>query len=270
MILMLLSHITAVRILFVIGIAVIALPIIFSAAKKNTGDTLKKIRSIGIYAGILMCLPMIYYFYADIRYDVGDFSENDKLYLCAENKNLKAAEKFIENGALPDGYNRYGKSAVYRSVELEDAEMTELFVQSGINVNYCGSASKTLIALAAEKGNTQIMEILLAAGADPDYMKEEYVPALHYLALNDEDYNVLAVEMLLNAGADPASEAGLDGKRMLPYRYYYDKHKADKDITTEEEKRFEQIEALLYPSYIEWLKDKMERENMEAKNETVS
>ncbi|MBQ7783830.1 MAG: hypothetical protein IJ368_07660, partial [Oscillospiraceae bacterium] len=79
MILTILSHITAVRILFIIGITVIVVPIFLYKLLKISA--FRKIMGWMISAGILMCVPMIYFCYLDIRYEVGDFSLNDKLYL---------------------------------------------------------------------------------------------------------------------------------------------------------------------------------------------
>ena len=131
MILTLLSHVTAVRILFAIGIAVTALPIFLYKISKTKGDGLRKVRNWSIFAGILMCIPMIIFIYADIRYDLDDFSLNDRLYLAAENKNFSAAREFMEQGAEPDGENRYGKTAVARCAERDDVEMMELFLENG-------------------------------------------------------------------------------------------------------------------------------------------
>lgn len=261
MILTLLSHVTAVRILFAIGIAVTALPIFLYKISKTKGDGLRKVRNWSIFAGILMCIPMIIFIYADIRYDLDDFSLNDRLYLAAENKNFSAAREFMEQGAEPDGENRYGKTAVARCAERDDVEMMELFLENGAYPNSAAGEQKTILGAAAENHSAEMVKLLLDAGADPDFGKGEFVPALHLCAANDKEYSADIVEMLVSAGADPASEAMRDGKVMLPYRYYYDFHKEDEDITEEEEARFQRIKDVLYKPYIEWLKVKMTTEN---------
>lgn len=261
MILTLLSHVTAVRILFAIGIAVTALPIFFYKMSKTKGDGLRKLRNISVLLGIAMCLPMAVYIYADIRYDLRDFSENDRLYLAAENKNRTAAAEFMEKGADPCGDNRYGKTAIARSAELDDVEMMKLFLESGADPNSPAGEHKTILGAAAENNSLEMTELLLSAGAVPDYEQEKYIPALHFAAANDKEYSADLVELLVNAGADPASKAVQNGKVMLPYRYYYDFHKADEDITEEEEARFQRIKDILYEPYMEWLKEKMTAEN---------
>ncbi len=267
MIMTILSHITAVRILFVIGITLTVLPIFFyKVILKGEGKFGKMLPKI-ITLGVVMCLPMIYYFYLDIRYDVSEFTENDKLYLAAENKNQKAAVKFIAQGADPAGETRYGMSAVYRSAMLDDAEMLKIYLEKGVDPNHTGGEGITLIAVACRNGNNEMAAMLLEAGADPDYRSDIFVPALHYAAANDKDYNAELVRMLIEAGADPASVAYRRGKTMLPYRYYFDEYYDDDDITAEDEANFAEIKDMLYKPYITWLNEKMVSENERNKAE---
>ena len=267
MVLTVLSHITAVRIMFAIGIAVTALPIFLYKMSKTKGDGLRKLRNYAAVLGIAMCLPMVYYIYADIRYDLGNFSMNDKLYLAAENKNLGAAKQFLEDGSVPDGDNRYGKTAIARAVELDDVQMTRLFLEWGADPNSPCGEEKTLLGEAAGNLCAENVELLLSMGASPDYRTDLYIPAIHFAAVNDKEYSADIIEMLVKGGADPASKAVVNGKVMLPYRYYHDVHKDDHDITEEEEERFQRISDLLYRPYIEWLNEKMTSGNESAVTE---
>lgn len=252
---------TAVWVLCVVGIAFIVVPIFLYKASKGKKAVFKKIMNFGIPCGIIACLPMIYYIYADIRYDAGNFTLNDKLYLAAENKNLNAAKRFIGEGADPWGENRYDLPAVYRAVMLDDTDMLSFFLEKGDDPNYTCGETITLLSVAAKNQCAENVRILLDAGADPDYLPDYYVPALHYAAQNDSGYNAELVEMLVNAGADPSSTALVEGKVMLPYRYYYDRRKLDDDITEQEEQDYEKIKDMLYRPYIDWLVDKMTSEN---------
>ena len=263
MILTILTHITAVVVLGVVGITLTVVPIFLynvnkKAEKKNA--VFGKVLGWLIFAGILCCLPGIYYIYLNIRYDVGSFSDTDILYLAAENNNIKAAENLIKRGAAPDGSNRYGRTAIYRAVMLDDSEMVKLFLESGSDPNT--AEDMTLLAVACKNQCNENVSLLLSAGADPDYRTDLFVPALHYAASYDDDFNAELVDMLLGAGADPASSAFREGKEMLPFRYYFDEYIAIKDsIEPEQLARYEQIREQLYTPYIEWLKVKMETDN---------
>ncbi|MDE6594134.1 MAG: ankyrin repeat domain-containing protein [Oscillospiraceae bacterium] len=260
MILTILTHITAVVVLGVVGIALTGVPIFLYNTSMKKNEKFGKIMGWLIFAGILCCLPAVYYIYLNIRYDVGSFSDTDILYLAAENGNVKAAQNLIEKGASPDGGNRYGRTAVYRAVMLDDSEMLRLFLESGANPN--GAEDMTLLDLACKNQCNENVSLLLSAGADPDYRPDLFVPALHYAAMYDEDFNADLVELLVSHGADPASSAYRENKEMLPFRYYFDEYVAKEEtLDYEERQRYERIEELLYRPYIEWLKVKMESEN---------
>lgn len=260
MILTILTHITAVAVLGVVGIALTGVPIFLYNTVLKKNEKLGKIMGWLIFAGILCCLPALYYIYLNIRYDVGSFSDTDILYLAAENSNIKAAEILIKRGASPDGDNRYGRTAVYRAVMLDDSKMLKLFLENGANPN--GAENITLLGVACKNQCNENVSLLLSAGADPDYRTDLFVPALHYAAMYDDGFNADLVELLINGGADPASSAYRENKEMLPFRYYFDEYtEKGETVEPEEKERYERIYDLLYEPYIEWLKVKMETDN---------
>ncbi|MGN0666028.1 MAG: ankyrin repeat domain-containing protein [Huintestinicola sp.] len=277
-----LSNVGAVRILFIIGITITVLPIFFynipKYRRKNSTERPPFFKSfpLMILCGIIMIIPMLCYFYLDIRYDAGSFTLNDKLFLAAENGSIKAAKSLIEEGAEPDGDTRYGVTPQFHAVEKDNTELVMLFLQNGADPNYPGNDKITQISAAARNQSCEMAKLLIAAGADPDYMPESFVPALHYAGIYDKDYNSELVNILIAGGADPSLPAYKNGRKLLPYRYYYDKHKTDADITPEEEERFGQISARLYPAYSENLMDNVhENFGLDAikeddDNETVS
>lgn len=253
-----LSHIGAVRVLFIIGITVTVLPIFFyniPKFKKNTENRppIFRLFPFAVAGGIVMVIPMLCYIYLDIRYDASEFTLNDKLYLAAENNNIRAAESLINDGADPDGETRYGMVAAYRAVMLDRTELEMIFLAAGSDPNYSGEHHMTPIAQAAKNQSCEMAKLLIAAGADPDYMPEKYVTALHYAGMYDKDYNSELVDILIAGGADPSAEAVRDGKIILPYRYYYDEYSSDPQPTEEERLRYAEIRARLYPAYADRL-----------------
>ncbi len=261
MVLTVLTHIALVRILFVIGITLTVLPIFFYKLILK-GKKYTKAASWATAIGVVCCIPMLYYFYADIRYGVGDFSNNDKLYLAAENKNIDAAEFFVSEGADPQGENRYGRSAIYRAVELDNTQMVRLFLNNGCDPNYTAEEKVTLLGIACRNQSMDNVRMLLEAGAKPDYNIDSYVPAIHYACAYDEGYNAELIALLLEYGADPASKSYRNGKVMLPFRYYFDRHYDDDELTDEDELNYAKIEEMLYEPYIEWLNEKLIAENL--------
>lgn len=264
MIMTVLSNMTAIVIMFIIGITCIVLPIFFLGIIKKSSSFGTRSKA-AIAAGVVLCVPMIYYLYLDLRYDVSDFTNEDKLVLAVENDDIKAVKKLLDEGADCEKSTRYGVSSIYRSVQLDNPGILDAFINKGADPNYTGNEKITLLGEACKQSSVDCVRILLNAGADPDYNLEEYVPALHYAAAYDKEYNYQLVRMLLDAGADPASHSVSGGKVMLPYRYYYNCYKYDTDITDADNVNYQMIKDMLYRPYIEWLKEKLEKENISGK-----
>lgn len=97
--------------------------------------------------------------------------------------------------------NRKGCSALFEAVWLEDAAMTRLLLQGGAQVD-CHSpenANITPLMLAAARGNAEVLDDLLAAGAKPDEPDWMSTTALFFAVRGG---SLACVGALLDAGAD--------------------------------------------------------------------
>lgn len=76
--------------------------------------------------------------------------------------------------------NLKGCSALLEAVSLEDAAMTRLLLQNGAQVDcrWYQQANITPLMLAAARGKAELLQDLLAAGANPDALGGENVTAL--------------------------------------------------------------------------------------------
>ncbi len=264
MMLTIITHVAAVRILFAIGITLTVLPIFFYNVLLKHKEEHRKVFAKHmpriIIPGVILCLPMIYYFYLDIRFSISEFTDDDILFLAAERRNTRVVTELIEKGADPENNCRYGISPIYRAVMENETEMLELYLKMGADPNHTGEQTITLLGTACVEGNTDMVRLLIMAGADPDYRPNLFIPAIHYAAMYDEGYNDELIALLIDAGADPASKIKKDGKVMLPFRYYFDKYTEavfDGTITEEEKDSFARISEMLYYPYIDYLEDKV-------------
>lgn len=100
-----------------------------------------------------------------------------------------------------DRQNRRGCSALFEAVWLEDAAMTRLLLQGGAEVDCrCqANARITPLMLAAARGNAEMLNDLLAAGAKPDEPDWMNTTALFFAVRGG---SLACVEALLNAGAN--------------------------------------------------------------------
>lgn len=274
MMLTIITHLAAVIILFAIGITLTVVPIFFyktvlknNAAKKaSLGKHMAKL----IVPGIILCTPMIYYGYLEIRYHISSFTAEDKLFLAAERNDYKIAAKLIDDGADPSAMCRYGISPIYRAVMADDYEAVRLYLESGADPNFTGDYDITLLGTACSQQENDIAQLLITFGADPDHCPAVFIPALHYAAMYDEGFNADLVEMLIKAGADPSSRVRRYGKEMLPFRYYFDRFEEkvfNETVTDEERAGFARIGQMLYEPYADRLGERVEdiRERLESK-----
>jgi ankyrin repeat protein len=83
-----------------------------------------------------------------------------------------------------------------------NTKLVRLLVAKGANVNAQNELGRSVLHKAAQKDHTEVIEVLLGAGADPSILDSDGGTALH-LAANEG--NSGAVEALISGGADPNS-----------------------------------------------------------------
>ncbi len=98
----------------------------------------------------------------------------------------------------------YDRTALHLAAEYDQADIVRLLLSQqsrGLNVNSQAlNAQKTALFPAARLGRTQVTELLLAAGADPNLSDSGPTRPLNFAILFER---VPIVELLLAAGADP-------------------------------------------------------------------
>ena len=252
----LLTHLSSVKVLLAVGITFIVLPIIFyiirKKAKLNPMQSINNAVGFMLFLGIVVILPSFYYVYLDRKFDIGDYSKADILYVAAQNDELGAVKRMLKQGANPSEPTRFGECSFYSAADRGDVEMAQLMLDHGADVNFA-EGDKTPLGAACRRGYTETARFLLENGADPDYMPEKYISALNCAASGDEGYDYRLIELLCSYGADPASVCiDSDGRKMLPFKFYFDKS-WDKTLTNDEQEAYDRIAALLERPYVEWV-----------------
>jgi ankyrin repeat protein len=135
--------------------------------------------------------------------DHGASAGEDKsvaLLVAAFSGNLPAAKLLLASGASPNGWvNREGRTALQVAIDARHAEIVRLLLQYGANLRVVDPEFGTT-ALSMAVGEPEIMEALLAAGAEVDGTNANGSTALLMAVLTKE---VADVELLLRYGADP-------------------------------------------------------------------
>ena len=254
--LFLITHLTAVRVLFIIGIVLVVLPIIFFILRKKLKIRSKKISAAAggsIAAGFVCLIMPAYWLYLDIRYDIGDYTQSDILFIASDCMNSHQVERMLRKGADPSKITRFGKSSFYNSVDKQDIESAKLMLKNGADPNGSGTKYFTPLNAACRNADLDMVRLLLTSGADPDYRPDKYVSALSCAAAYDEGYNYDLINLLCAAGANrQAVSIDSSGKVMLPFKYYFHKT-VGQELTPEERGAYDDIAALLEEPYREWV-----------------
>lgn len=97
--------------------------------------------------------------------------------------------------------NRYGALALSKTISSHSREAFDALMECGANPAAPLREGKTLLMIAAEAGETGVMEKLVAAGLDPDCVDENGMTALMIAAENGKGEST---RKLLALGANPS------------------------------------------------------------------
>ena len=129
------------------------------------------------------------------------------LFYATESGLLGGAQALIDAGADPNSAcvprthpwpscSVRGDYALHMAAERDDTELVALLLRAGADPNHLNSVGKTALFLAVENESVDLISMLLNNGANPNRGE----PPLHVAARKD---HVEIVALLLRAGADP-------------------------------------------------------------------
>lgn len=114
---------------------------------------------------------------------------------------LATVQTLLEQGANVQTRDRYGENCLKRALAYDNLEMASMLIQHGVDIEGKGSSvsGSTSLLLAANLGRTDMLELLLKNGANPNAIDPNGTTALHIAVCTS---NETMVERLLHYGAD--------------------------------------------------------------------
>ncbi len=120
------------------------------------------------------------------------------LFLAAQSGQLKIVQMLLAGGATPNLKDFRDMTPLDYAITAGSPEAVKALLEAGTAVNTEDAFGRTPLSYAAEKNNPAIVSLLLNAKADPNGGK---LDAPIYSAINQANTNTL--ELLLKAGANP-------------------------------------------------------------------
>ncbi|KAI9155676.1 Ankyrin-3 [Paramyrothecium foliicola] len=125
--------------------------------------------------------------------------EEWKLVASYNESSYQLGEDDMETQNRAQDLNRKGETALHRSVLHNDAKITDLLLQQGIDTSVTADASTTALHLATDQGATKIIQMLVNSGANINAKDSRGWTALH-VAINRKVDEI--VGLLIDGGAD--------------------------------------------------------------------
>jgi ankyrin repeat protein len=130
----------------------------------------------------------------------GNTKEEPSLIQAIEDSDPKRTQKLLGKGADPNERNSYGYPALSIAAGSGDTTIVKLLLAAGANVNARSvNLNDTALASAAERGHPEIVRLLVQAGADVEAKDGSGWTPLFGAAMSG---NSETVKILLDAGAD--------------------------------------------------------------------
>ena len=112
----------------------------------------------------------------------------------------------VENGANMDLQDKDGLTALHYACKTDNScEVVSCLIKNGANINACTGNKVTPLMRAAKKGNSDVVSLLIAHGANVDLKDKDGDTAFHYTACEEDSLDKMPMEKtilkLLTAGA---------------------------------------------------------------------
>jgi ankyrin repeat protein len=134
----------------------------------------------------------------------------DSLSMAARKGEIRTIQKLIENGALLNGRDQNGWTALHRAAFKGRIEAARLLIDRGIDINAKDEDGYAALHCAVESGQIDVIEMLVKKGADVEARTNKGVCALQ---IAESLHYVGITRVLTHGGSASGLAAGKQGER---------------------------------------------------------
>ncbi|KAG6541623.1 hypothetical protein Mapa_017016 [Marchantia paleacea] len=144
----------------------------------------------------------------------------DNLRHAARRGELKTVKKCVKQGAVVDGDDQYGWTALHRAAFKGRLDVVKFLLEKGADLKHKDEEGYTALHIAVESGHKEVVHLLVKKGA---YVNEKTKKGLTALQLATAMNYVGIVRILLEGGA--SRDASFDPERWRPVELTKDSSK---------------------------------------------
>ncbi|KAG5498829.1 hypothetical protein JKF63_03118 [Porcisia hertigi] len=142
----------------------------------------------------------------EVKVNELDRHHSSALHKCAFDGDVRVSRWLVEHGATVDVADSTDATPLLIAVKMGQAEVVEYLLSKGADCNRQDRHGNSGLHFCAVRCDVTVAQLLLAAGANPRLLNEEYDSPLHVVAQNprlDSGRWEEMVGLLLMAGCDP-------------------------------------------------------------------
>ncbi|XVF56826.1 hypothetical protein PTKIN_Ptkin06aG0151500 [Pterospermum kingtungense] len=150
----------------------------------------------------------------------------DSLCLAARKGEVRTIQRLIENGAVINGRDQHGWTALHRASFKGRIEAVRMLIDKGIDVDSKDEDGYTALHCTVESGHTEVVELLVKKGADVEARTNKGITplqiadSLHYAGIS---------RILIHGGA---TKDGMSQVAAMPVSIPFENGKMGKEIET--------------------------------------
>ncbi|CAM40479.1 conserved hypothetical protein [Leishmania braziliensis MHOM/BR/75/M2904] len=142
----------------------------------------------------------------EVKVNELDRQRSSALHKCAFDGDVRVSRWLVEHGANIDVADSTDATPLLIAVRMSQTEAVEFLLKNGADCNWQDRQGNSCLHFCAVRCDVKIARLLLAAGANPRLLNEEYDSPLHIVAQHsrlDSGAWEEMVGLLLMAGCDP-------------------------------------------------------------------